>query len=77
MMKIKSEFLLERFLAYVQIGTRSDPSGPGIPSTPEQWDLLHRLVADLEEIGVKDITLTESGYVLARLPATPPTLGRS
>ena len=68
-MRINDEYLLERFLSYVRIGTRSDPARPGIPSTPEQWDLLRRLVEDLKSIGVDDVTLTGSGYVLARLPA--------
>ncbi len=69
-MSLNSDFLLERFLAYVQIGTQSAPDSATIPSTPEQWDLLRVLVEDLKGLGVEDVSLTETGYVLARLPAT-------
>jgi tripeptide aminopeptidase len=76
-MKIDSDYLLGRFLDYVQIGTRSDPDLSGIPSTPEQWDLLRRLVEDIKATGVEDVTLTENGYVLARLPASPGESGKT
>lgn len=74
---LSSDYLLGRFLDYVQIGTRSDPDSPGIPSTSEQWDLLNRLVDDLKAIGVEDVTLTEAGYVLARIPASPGGSGKT
>lgn len=76
-MKPDPDFLLARFLDYVQIGTRSEPNVPTIPSTPEQWDLLKRLVNDLKAVGVEDVTLTENGYVLARIPASPGGLGKT
>jgi tripeptide aminopeptidase len=76
-MKIDTDYLLARFLDYVQIGTRSDPDSPGIPSTPEQWDLLRRLVDDLKATGVEDVALTDNGYVLARIPATSGGSGKT
>jgi tripeptide aminopeptidase len=71
-MQIDTADLLERFLRYVQIDTRSDASSPTTPSTPVQWDLLRLLGRELRDIGAADITLTEHGYVLATIPATVP-----
>jgi tripeptide aminopeptidase len=62
--------LLERFLRYVQIDTRSDDKSPSTPSTPVQWDLLKLLQAELSALGLADVVITEHGYVLATLPAT-------
>ncbi len=70
-MTIDSADLLDRFLRYVRIDTRSDPASPTCPSTPGQWDLLRLLERELRELGLADVVLTEHGYVLATLPATP------
>ncbi|MDD3180015.1 MAG: peptidase T [Opitutaceae bacterium] len=69
-MPIDTPDLLDRFLRYVQIDTRSDPHSTTTPSTPGQWDLLRLLVTELTEMGATDVTLTEQGYVLATVPAT-------
>ncbi len=71
-MQIDSTDLLERFLRYVQIDTRSDDQSTTTPSTPGQWGLLRLLAAELKALGLADVTLTEHGYVLATLPATSP-----
>ncbi|MFI5337783.1 MAG: peptidase T [Opitutales bacterium] len=68
-MPIDTADLLERFLRYVQIDTRSDADSPATPSTPGQWDLLRLLEGELRDLGVSEITLTEHGYLLASLPA--------
>ena len=47
--------LLERFLRYVQIDTRSDDQSPTTPSTPGQWNLLRLLQAELQALGLTDI----------------------
>ncbi len=65
--------LEQRFLRYVQIDTQADESSPKMPSTAKQFDLLRLLVDELNELGAKDVTLTDSGYVLATLPATVAT----
>lgn len=62
--------LEERFDRYVRIDTTSDEASPTIPSTERQFDLLKLLVDELNEIGAKDVTLTEYGAVLASIPAT-------
>lgn len=69
-MSLNTDYLLDRFLTYVQVETQSDPDSPTTPSTAGQWDLLKLLVEDLKALGVGDVSLTETGYVLARLPAT-------
>ena len=64
--------LLDRFLRYVRLDTRSDDRSASTPSTPGQWDLLRLLERELRELGAADVTLTPHGYVLATLPATVP-----
>jgi tripeptide aminopeptidase len=73
-MQIDSEAILERFLRYVQIDTRSDSNSTTHPSTPGQWDLLRLLQKELAELDLADVTLTEHGYVLATLPSNRPQL---
>jgi len=69
-MTVDSAALLDRFLRYVRIDTRSDADSPTTPSTPGQWDLLRLLERELRDLGAADVTLTANGYVLATLPAT-------
>lgn len=64
--------LLDRFLRYVRIDTRSYDQSETTPSTPGQWDLLRLLEAELKALGLADVQLTEHGYLLATLPATSP-----
>jgi len=71
-MQIDTADLLERFLRYVQIDTRSDDKSPTTPSTPGQWDLLRLLEKEVRDLGLADVVLTEHGYLLATLPATSP-----
>ncbi|MBM4353179.1 MAG: peptidase T, partial [Deltaproteobacteria bacterium] len=44
--------VLERFLRYVKIDTRSDEEGKGSPSTECQLDLLRLLEVELLELGM-------------------------
>jgi tripeptide aminopeptidase len=69
-MTIDSADLLDRFLRYVRIDTRSDENSPSTPSTTGQWDLLRLLEKELRQFGLADVTLNEYGYVLATVPAT-------
>ena len=59
----------ERFLQYVKVYTTSDPESASHPTTARQLDLGRMLVAQLEELGLKDARLDEYGYVYARLRA--------
>ena len=67
---IDSTDLLDRFLRYVQIDTRSNDQSPTTPSTAGQWDLLRLLETELKTLGLADVVLTEHGYLLATLPPT-------
>ena len=67
------EELLQRLDRYVRIDTQSDASSPTSPSTAKQYELLNLLVAELTELGVEDVRLTEYGAVLATIPATVAT----
>ena len=61
---------VERFLDYVKIDTQSSEESDSYPSTPGQLDLLRLLKGQCEEIGLKNVTMDEYGYVFATVPAT-------
>ena len=67
-MNLNQDDLLERFLRYVQIDTESDPHSMTCPSTEKQWNLIYFLERELKELGLKDVQVTEFGYVLATIP---------
>lgn len=60
--------VVERFMRYVQIDTQSDPLSKTFPSTEKQKDLGRLLVNELLEMGIKDATMDEHGYVFATIP---------
>lgn len=59
--------ILNRFLRYIQIDTQSDENSKTFPSTQKQFNLAKLLVAELNEIGLKDVDLDQYGYVTATL----------
>ena len=61
---------LPRLLRYVKFWTESDRTVADTPSTPGQWDLARALADELRSMGLADVELTGSCYVIARLPAT-------
>ena len=61
----------DRFLKYVTINTKSNPESETTPSTKNQFDLANVLVSEMNELGLKDVILTEQCYVYGQLPATP------
>lgn len=64
--------LLDRFLTYVKTDTESDPDSPTTPSTERQWGLARYLAAELERIGMQEVTIDENAYVMATLPSNVP-----
>lgn len=64
--------VLQRFLRYIAIDTRSDDSSETTPSTPGQWDIARLLVDELNELGLEQVILTEHCFVHAVLPANTP-----
>lgn len=73
------EQLLPRFLAYVAIDTQSSPTSKKTPSTEKQWVLAKKLVLELHQIGLQEVSIDENGYIMATLPSnvnrTVPTIG--
>ena len=71
--------LMDRFLRYVKIDTQSDPNSQTTPSTEKQWDLAYQLVEELKEIGMSEVTIDDSAYIMATLPSNVdkevPTIG--
>lgn len=66
---IHKKHLIDRFISYVTIDTESDPESDTTPSTEKQWNLANKLVDELKEIGMSDVTIDDNAYVMATLPA--------
>lgn len=73
------QHIIDRFISYVTIDTESDANSSTTPSTPKQWELANKLVAELKSIGLKDITIDDKAYIMATLPSNVnhevPTIG--
>lgn len=72
--------IVERFLRYVSVDTKSDPTSNDTPSTKKQFDLAKLLKEELETLGLEDISLDDKCYLMASLPANTskkgvPTIG--
>lgn len=61
----------DRFLKYIAVHTTSDPDGKGSPSAVREWDLARLLESELKALGLVDVRLSDTGYVYAKIPATP------
>lgn len=73
------QHIIDRFISYISIDTQSDPNSNTTPSTEKQWDLAHKLVAELKEIGMQEVEIDENAYIMATLPSNMdkevPTIG--
>lgn len=70
---MRTEFdaeLEDRLLRYAAIDSQSDASSETQPSTEIQLEMSRLLVAELQEMGAEDVTLTDYGVVLATVPGT-------
>lgn len=63
------EEIIRRFTSYVQVDTQSNEDNESCPSTTGQLTLAQMLAEELRNIGMKDISLDEHGYLMATLPA--------
>lgn len=63
------QVLIKRFISYAEMDTQSNEDSETCPSTPGQMVLAHKLVQELQEIGLTEVTVDEHGYVMASLPA--------
>ena len=66
---MSKQHIIDRFLRYVKIDTQSDPSSNTTPSTEKQWNLAYMLAEELKEIGMKQVTIDDNGYIMATLPS--------
>ncbi|HEY3365151.1 MAG TPA: peptidase T [Symbiobacteriaceae bacterium] len=72
-----TEGVVSKLLRYVQVDSPSG-DGPGVPSTPEQWQMAHLLEAELQALGLRDIHVDAHAIVTATLPgnvADRPAIG--
>lgn len=61
--------ILERFFRYIKIDTQSNEESQTCPSTEKQLNLAKVLYKELNELGLKDVSLDENGYIMATLPS--------
>ncbi|MDO4431363.1 MAG: peptidase T [Lonepinella koalarum] len=66
------EPLLTRFLSYVKLETQSKRGAKISPSSAGQWVLAKQLVAELQDLGLTQIELSDHCVVTAFLPANVP-----
>ncbi|SHH22567.1 peptidase T [Flavobacterium defluvii] len=73
------QHIIDRFISYVTIDTESDPNSTTTPSTEKQWNLANKLVEELKQIGLQDVTIDDKAYIMATLPSNVnhevPTIG--
>ncbi|NLJ97830.1 MAG: peptidase T [Tissierellia bacterium] len=71
--------VLDRFLNYIKFETTSDESSTTVPSTKNQLTFAKSIGKELEEIGLKNVSVDDNGYVMATLPSNikkeVPTIG--
>ena len=67
------EKLVERFLTYVKVNTRSDAHSQTTPTTVGQVVLAKMIETELRELGLADVHYNEkNGFLTARLPGNQP-----
>ncbi len=58
----------DRFLSYIAIDTKAEPSSKTTPSSQKQFNLAHKLKEELEALGLK-ASVDEKCYLMAEIPA--------
>lgn len=67
------EKLVERFLTYVKVNTRSDANSQTTPTTVGQVVLAKMIETELHELGLADVHYNkQNGFLTARLPGNQP-----
>lgn len=67
-MGILKQEVMNRFISYAKVDTQSNEDSDTCPSTEGQWVLARKLVDELQEIGMQDVTIDANGYIMATLP---------
>ena len=69
--------LLERFLTYVKVNTRSDEHSTTTPSTQSQVDFATNiLIPEMKRVGLQNVYYLPNGFAIGTLPANDPSLTR-
>ncbi len=63
--------VIERFISYAKIDTKSDPNSKSVPTTSKQFDLSKKLKAELEQMGYTP-ELDDKCYVYCNIEANYP-----
>ena len=61
--------VVEKFLRYVKIDTKSNEESETCPTTKSQYKFGEMLVEELKTIGMQNVSIDENGYVMAYLPS--------
>ncbi|MDN6899744.1 peptidase T [Oenococcus sicerae] len=67
---MKYEKLVDRFIAYAKVNTRSNETSTTIPSDPKEVAFLAKLASEIKELGFADVRTMKDGYLFARIPAS-------
>ena len=74
---MKYPTLLDRFLTYVKVNTRSDETSTTTPSTPSQVEFAKNvLLPEMERVGLQNVYYLPNGFAIGTLPANDPSLTR-
>lgn len=69
--------LLERFLTYVKVNTRSDEHSTTTPSTQSQVDFATNvLIPEMKRVGLQNVYYLPNGFAIGTLPANDPSFTR-
>ena len=69
--------LLERFLTYVKVNTRSDETFTTTPSTQSQVDFANNvLIPEMKRVGLENVYYLPNGFAIGTLPANDPSFTR-
>ena len=69
--------LLDRFLTYVKVNTRSDETSTTTPSTQSQVDFANNvLIPEMKRVGLENVYYLPNGFAIGTLPANYPCFTR-
>ena len=63
------DILVNRFIKYAKIDTKSNEESQTCPSSPKIMEFAKKLRDELIELGLEDVELDENSYLYATLPA--------
>ena len=63
---------IDRLLKYIVVRTPSDESNSeACPSSPDEFKLANMLADELRSLGIEDVSVSDTCFVFAKIPATP------